>query len=530
MINNELLGYVKQQLSISVPKEIITSNLKQQGWTDEDVNEAFLAISIQSVAPVPSAPLPPNIAQPVQPQQFQQPTQAEVKASVLENPITASTHKKAKIFLAITILFLLGIGGGAYAYYSGVFVSLPTLASKAIGNIRTINGANFDTTISVDLSEAQDVTKGAQQMFSGTIFPSTISFTTKGAYDFSDTKNKKVDSAFSIDAGSFSTEAELRLVDSTLYGELIKSPTLTFLPILSKYEGKWFSFPVKSQDTQSLSSLINPITKISGLSSNITDKITPEQQEKIYQMTQNAHFIKMTQRLSSEKINGQLSYHFLFDLDRQGINTYLVLLKEYVNSIGKDDSVLSSFDPTSAIVSLNKIEDFKGEIWIGEKDTLPYKITTSFSIKPDVNKDQKVKINIVSIFSNWNNPNPIIAPTESTPFQTFISSVMSDSLGQARQKASDAGIKSYLSNLRAEGELFYDANNNNSYAGFCSSSGLKNTRQSIESSGGTSFICKDSSIKFAVSSKITDGTYFCIDSTGFANIIQKSITSTVCGK
>lgn len=46
MINNQLLDYIKQQLTSGATKETITANLKGQGWIDADIAEAFSAAAI----------------------------------------------------------------------------------------------------------------------------------------------------------------------------------------------------------------------------------------------------------------------------------------------------------------------------------------------------------------------------------------------------------------------------------------------------------------------------------------------------
>ena len=445
MINDQLLGYIRQQLASGVSKEVIISNLKSQGWTDVDVNEAFTMVPAQSVSPVNSV-LQNTILQGEHPQEM-----AGQTTSGLNNPTNEPqpTHKKnKKVLLIVAIIILLcAISGVVYAYYSGLFLSLPNLTSKALDNVRNTNSATYDTTISFDFSELKDTTGEVNQLLSGGMFPSSFSFTTKGSYDFSDTNNKKLSSNISINGGLFSIMLDFKLVDDTLFGELVKAPTLSFLPTLTKYENKWFSFSFKSAEAQSLNNMFNPVSGISGVDSKVTDKITPEQLAKIYQMTRNANFIKTVQRFSPETISGQSSYHFAFDLDKGGIISYFKNLKEYVNSIGKNDSSLSSFDPTSFTADLDKIKDFKGEIWIGRKDNLPYKVTLSFGVKPDESKNETIKINIVSIFSDWNKPTLITAPTESVPFQEFISSVTSDLSGstateqtQTKQKKPTTGI------------------------------------------------------------------------------------------
>ena len=527
MVNDQLLNYIKQQLALSVTKDVIITNLKSQGWNEIDISEAFAALSMQNISSGNMVPL--NV---IQNQQVgQTTTQTNINQISPELLPKHSLKNKKWILIVVGFILLCLLGGGAYAYYSGAFLSLPQLTSKAIDNVRKTNSATYDTTISIDFSELKEVTGGINQMLAGSIAPTKISLTAGGSYDFSDINNKKMLSKVSVDGGLFSTILDLRVVDNTFFGELVKAPTLSFLPVLAKFEGKWFSFPLKSEDTQSLNNSFNPINSIIGVDSKVIDKITPEQKEHLYQITRDANFIKTVKKFPAETISGEPSYHFIFDFDREGINKYFVTLKEYVNTIGKDDSTLSSFDPTSFSKFLDNIQDFKGEVWIGRKDTLPYKIMLDFSVKPDEKKDEKVKISIVSIFSAWNKPVSIIAPTESTPFEEFISSVMSDSLGQAKEKSMDASIKANLANTRPEAESFYNSKKVNSYSGFCLSSALKNSRKEIEKVGGTEFVCKDEKNKYAVGVKlITDSSYFCVDSTGFAGVIKSKLASTACPK
>ncbi|MFA6397901.1 MAG: hypothetical protein WDK96_03625 [Candidatus Paceibacterota bacterium] len=608
MINEQLLNYIKKELSSNVSKDIITSNLKSKGWTDFDISEAFSKIISLKVEPVIPT-VPPNIFRSSQPQiqnQNQPQTTTPVTSPVtpkitpeiarpqitpqtqpqtinlsatspitpplqttpkpqpvipqtpsqvtpqtppqtirpfttpqtlsqpaplqatpfnspinnqVSNPTILSTHKKSKVPLIIFILFLFALlGGGAYAYYSGIFLTFSDLTSKAIVNTRNTNSASFDTTIKVDYSEIKQFTN---QPLSEIMTPTQFSLTTKGAYDFSDSTNRKISTSLSLDASTISGQVDFKIVDNTIYGQLVKIPAqaLAFIPTTTNFENKWFSFPIKPENIQSLTDLINPLSKISGIDSSVIEKITQEQKDKLFEITQNAHFLKMTKRLSPEAINDHLSYHFTFDLDKEGISTYLTTLKDYVNTIGKNDSALSLFDPTSITKSLDKIEDFQGEIWIGRKDNLPYKIMFNFGVKLDQTKNEKIKISVVNIFSNWNSPESIVVPTESLPFEEFVNALTNNAMSEAKGKAADAAIKAHLSNLRASAEIYFDSNTN-SYLGLCSSTESKNIDAALKNVG-TVFSCKDSIAKYLATVKfVQDPGYFCLDSTGFLNIIK----------
>ena len=113
---------------------------------------------------------------------------------------------------------------------------------------------------------------------------------------------------------------------------------------------------------------------------------------------------------------------------------YFKSITEYINSVGKDSSALSTFDATSFSKQLDSIKDFKGEIWIGKNDKLIHKIVISFGIQPDLTKDEQVKTNIALILSNYNQLVSVVVPEESTPFQTLISGIMSGSSSQVQPK------------------------------------------------------------------------------------------------
>ena len=51
MINDQLLGYIRQQLTLNVQRDTIITNLKSQGWTEVDISEAFTKLSTQNISP-----------------------------------------------------------------------------------------------------------------------------------------------------------------------------------------------------------------------------------------------------------------------------------------------------------------------------------------------------------------------------------------------------------------------------------------------------------------------------------------------
>ncbi len=129
----------------------------------------------------------------------------------------------------------------------------------------------------------------------------------------------------------------------------------------------------------------------------------------------------------------------------------------------------------------------------------------------------------------------------------ILSAVVLASLNTARNKGADAAIKSNLSTIQTQAELYYD-NNGNAYAtinqasGACAAGGLasslfndatiKNAYNSAVSANGGAIgtVCKyaigPSGANYAVSVQLkTDATkWFCVDSTGNATTSANGAT------
>ncbi len=498
MINNQLLGYVKQQLSLNTTKNKIVTDLKSGGWNESDINEAFMYIETSTMPK-------PNSVPPVVSGVMSNFTSSQVNFS------DAPTHKSRKIIPIIIVLILLFLAGGVagYAYYTGFFVTLPSLLSNLVDKTKTATtGLKYDVTVSVDFSEIKSAGTPLDSLSSIGINSKQFILKMNGSSDISDLKNPKFSSvlSFNLGGGVVSAEAEFRLVDKVLYAQLLKTPILgTFsLPTttIAPYINKWFSAPTMSSISYSVTTL------------------TDEQKDYIRKLFIDSNFIKPVAKLVIETVGGEPSYHFSFDFDKVAFVSYLESLKSYMQTIDKNNPTYSTLDSKMFTDALNQVKDFKGEIWIGRSDKLVHKLSISFGVQPDLTKTEQVKINIISVISDYNQPVSIIAPTESTPFETVISN--------SQQKGKEASIKANMSNMRAQAEIFYDKNNKK-YSSFCLSKEAKDARANIEISGGTEFVCKDKSTAYVIRVKLSDSSgYWCVDSTGANKSTTIIPSSTVC--
>lgn len=125
-----------------------------------------------------------------------------------------------------------------------------------------------------------------------------------------------------------------------------------------------------------------------------------------------------------------------------------------------------------------------------------------------------------------------------------LSAVVLVSLNSARNKGTDASIKSNLNGTRTQAELYFDANID-SYLNICTStsvSGVKSVYDQVfaaaSARGFSGFVrnlggnanrvtCNDSDAAWAVQAPLKDGTYYCVDSAGHAT--TTSVTMLVSG-
>lgn len=97
----------------------------------------------------------------------------------------------------------------------------------------------------------------------------------------------------------------------------------------------------------------------------------------------------------------------------------------------------------------------------------------------------------------------------------ILASVVLASLNSARDKGSDAAVKSNLNNMRAQSEITYD--NDGDYTNVCTGAATM-----VTAAGAT---CYDDDSEWGAEAALSDGTYWCVNSTGVA--VNASSTSNL---
>lgn len=122
--------------------------------------------------------------------------------------------------------------------------------------------------------------------------------------------------------------------------------------------------------------------------------------------------------------------------------------------------------------------------------------------------------------------------------QNVCDPISAETIAADKKKGEDAAIKSILSNMRAQAELFYSNMNDygpqvtNCESGMFSSPapyGMSNLVSGVKSRTND-VVCKSDKIGWFVSAKLVTGPWYCVDSTGGAGEItsQRSLADTRC--
>lgn len=115
MITPELLNYIRQQLGAGVSKSDITNALKSQGWQDADINEALILNEHFLTENK-------NVSQPLQ----------VVSSNKAKLTIPKLSSRKI-IIISASILLVVAIGFGSFAYFRTTTVPSKTIQDQTMG-------------------------------------------------------------------------------------------------------------------------------------------------------------------------------------------------------------------------------------------------------------------------------------------------------------------------------------------------------------------------------------------------------------
>lgn len=397
----------------------------------------------------------------------QQPIQPLAPSDTSSQSFSSQPSRKLnKTLLAIVSIIggVLIIGGGALAY-SKYFQPPEKIVQKMAAKLTEIKSLEYSGEIKAKVNAISTSNKKSSDF--------SINFT--GSSDIQNPNNPKGQFSFNIKTDAlqqkeFTFGLEIKTIDKIIYAKLSDAPNLGFSN-LSAVKNQWIKIDPETLKKQfGLEKLDEQIKEARKKS-----ELTPEQIEKLKTAVQQDKIFKITGKLANEKIEGINTYHYKFAINKEGVKKLFADISQIIQNKTLTEKELAEFDKKLEAAQLPE-----GEIWIGKKDLLPYKITLNSIIKETDKSKISGEISFTLLLKNFNKPVQIDIPQQTKPLEEFLKELIgglqnlapnntfptvnqqhfNKGMNQAAgERARDAKRQAGLYQIRLELELYYDKHN-----------------------------------------------------------------------
>lgn len=500
MITQELVLFIKQQLSLGMTHDQISQTLQANGWMVSDIQDGF-----NQVQPIAQVPLP-----------------------VIQHPadtVSIQTPRKSRAGLVVGIIIgLLLLGGGAYAYMKYFAPTPEKTIARAMASFASAQSMKFAGTVTVHTDSGPGI-KDLVSM-SGLAAPvtsatsSATTTTTAAGYDgtirFEGMTNLESSQSqvHIVDTGD-NVEAEVRYVANTLYVK----PTTTLIPIPSE----WIALQTGDGDMKI------PSPELTDEQKTIRDNFKKS--------VADGTAFTITETRADEQVGDVLSHHYVIAVNPKTLGT---IPQEYADVIAKTPVHLWIGKTDGQIHRMTTdiqatADNISGTVGI---DVMFSDFNTDISVDAPAGAksfEEVMKALMTSMFSG------LMTDIDSGKLPDGASPALKNSLDSARQSAEIAKTRAILSQMRAQAEIYYGQEGKNTYGvpntkvGECFGSGTGSMfattgfKKMIESVVGvipdkTAIKCQATKSLWAVGAKLPDGKNFCVDATGFSGEIKSLAT------
>lgn len=316
---------------------------------------------------------------------------------VLEVPKTNSFSPKKLIPLAGGALLLIAGGALAFVYYPP---STQKVMAKMYGKLSSITTSEVAGKIDMEITlDSSSLPLGDHQVKKDGSTQVKGSFEFDMTSDISDINNPKSSGSIKLSGEGLVLAAEMRGLGKTFYFKLTEAPLLGFIDT-GTVKDQWIR--IESDLTKSKPGAIR--------GDNGTSDLTAEQKEAIKQAWEEAKVIKIDQKLPAETIEGVGTYHYRFSYDKQNVAKLIARVSEIMKKPVTEQQRLDLEK------GLSQMDLKNGEIWIGKKNFLPYKLLLSLSMKSEDGKSYGTLAFNLN-FKNYNKPVQIETPFPSKSIQ-----------------------------------------------------------------------------------------------------------------
>jgi hypothetical protein len=340
---NEILEYIRKCLDLGLSEQDIKAQLKQAGWDENLISQAWTETQRTLMPRVRSSELGPlEILNP-----------SADPAAVPEGeemPAPPSLWSRVKLFIFIGAAIII-LGGGGYLAYAQYANNPDRIWPQTASNARAIKSghvkiqANYSDPLPPDLTNQ---TSGLGTTLAG-LGDLALSASAEGDFQTSSspTLDYSLTSTGTIQLGSIklSIDGESRKIANNVYYKLNNNILGYFLSNANANTAKadWVKLDLASPN------LNNPLAKLS-----------QAQIQQILDAFTKVTLVKPGKLLGSEKIDNQDAWHYQASLDKTQLSLYVDEVNKIIGI-----ALESRLDVKSLV---DKLDMRKVEVWIGKSD------------------------------------------------------------------------------------------------------------------------------------------------------------------
>ncbi len=338
--------------------------------------------------------------------------------------------KKIALLAGVGGAVVIGAGVGLALYWRSALVLSPEkVLSQMVKNIGTItsyedavhitaNVPGGEVPFSEDLGTPD--TKTASTTVSSTPVQTThFSVVLNGKNDIGNKQEIKSQTTLQMRVTPPSMSevvvgAELRIVNKIVYAQLTDAPVIGFFS-LKPFEKQWVKIDPEAVAKQ----LGDPALETKVLALQKRPEISREQKEQLEQALWQGKVAAITAQMPADKINGLNTYHYGFTVFADKIPAFMKQAVAIVPEL-QDPRV----DPQMLEEQFGVWQNIQGEIWIGKKDFLPYKVLLHLSSKPTAKEPQIMKATIEVNLNKFNAPVQVEVPNKVQKIEDMIQNIL----------------------------------------------------------------------------------------------------------
>jgi len=388
-----------------------------------------------------------------------------------------------------------------------------------------------------------------------------IRLNTEGKTDMTQSEKPESESRFNLVASlteegkpmgaKFALGGEAKVKDEVFYLKFTTLPTIPFLAMagidLSQIKDQWIKIDqdsmMKMAKEMAGEEWTPEMEKIYGEQSEKQKVLQKELQEKIKKALKGKKLFVVKKEFPDEKIGNVMVYHYLVALNKEGVlKVVSEMAKILEETMLKEYGTAPTFREKEFKEKLNgfleKVGEIKGEVWIGKKDYLLYRVKGKKDI--DLSKLNKKEEGSISIglnleYSEFNKPVKIEPPSEYKEINEILPAFFQNFFQKSILPGKDARIKADINQARALAEMIYF--DENSYKNLCRNYTLNESASNYgkqlaeiekdirsQQGGVLRLSCYSSKTSYCITADLASpgkGRY-CVDSSGAVREIAKN--------